>query len=87
MSPRAIVLFAAAATIVLVGLLPGPALAVAMTRAAAAGYDVATHLSQLARTPPLPRRHAARELHWRLLDACPAAVHSPQEPPPDRRLG
>jgi hypothetical protein len=67
------------------------ALAVTMTRAAATGFDVAAHLPELAREPALPLRHPARELHWRLLDACPAAslvelrdaaVHSPSVSPP-----
>jgi hypothetical protein len=50
------------------------ALAATMTRAEATGLDVPAILRELARTSPLPRRHAARELHWRLLDACPDAV-------------
>jgi hypothetical protein len=49
-------------------------LAAALTRAAAAGYDVAVRLPSLAATPPLPARHPARELHWRLLDDCPDAL-------------
>jgi hypothetical protein len=49
-------------------------LAAALTRAAAAGYDIAVRLPGLAATPPLPSRHPARELHWRLLDDCPDAL-------------
>lgn len=48
-------------------------LAAALTRAAAAGYDVAVRLPALA-AAPLPDRHPARELHWRLLDDCPDAL-------------
>jgi hypothetical protein len=51
-----------------------PPLAAALARAAAAGYDVANRLPTLAASPPLPDRHPARELHWRLLDDCPAAL-------------
>jgi hypothetical protein len=43
-------------------------------RAAAAGYDVARRLPALAAGAPLPDRHPARELHWRLLEDCPAAL-------------
>ncbi|SOC48586.1 hypothetical protein SAMN05660748_1288 [Blastococcus aggregatus] len=48
-------------------------LAAALSRAAAAGYDVAARLPALATAAPLPARHPARELHWRLLDDCPHA--------------
>lgn len=51
-----------------------PPLAAALVRAAAAGYDVAARLPALAAAGPLPSRHPARELHWRLLDDCPAAL-------------
>ncbi|MGY1631892.1 hypothetical protein ACI784_09335 [Geodermatophilus sp. SYSU D01186] len=51
-----------------------PPLAAALDRAAAAGYDVAGRLPALATAAPLPYRHPARELHWRLLDDCPAAL-------------
>ncbi len=51
-----------------------PRLAAALDRAAAAGYDVTRQLPTLARAAPLPDRHPARELHWRLLEDCPAAV-------------
>ncbi|SFT82484.1 hypothetical protein SAMN05660657_03305 [Geodermatophilus amargosae] len=51
-----------------------PPLAAALDGAAAAGHDVARRLLVLASDPPLPERHPARELHWRLLDDCPAAV-------------
>ena len=50
------------------------ALAAALTRAAAAGYDIAVRLPALAAAAPLPARHPARELHWRLLDDCPDAL-------------
>lgn len=69
-------------------------LAAALARAATAGYDVATRLPALAAAAPLPARHSARELHWRLLDDCAAALpargvtdhrsstaHSPVGPP------
>ncbi|GAA4300278.1 hypothetical protein E9549_04650 [Blastococcus sp. MG754426] len=71
-------------------LLDGPdwwPLSAALTRAAAAGYDVAAGLPGLA-AAPLPDRHPARELHWRLLDDCPAALPvpdadgGPATPPP-----
>ncbi|MBB3084681.1 hypothetical protein [Geodermatophilus sabuli] len=51
-----------------------PPLAAALDRAAAAGYDVVGRLPALAAAVPLPDRHPARELHWRLLDDCPAAL-------------
>ena len=51
-----------------------PPLAAALSRAHAAGYDVAARLPELAATAPLPDRHPARELHWRLLDDCPDAL-------------
>ncbi len=60
-----------------------PPLASALDRAAAAGYDVASRLPALARAAPLPARHPARELVWRLLDDCPAAVPpTPRSRPP-----
>jgi len=61
-------------------------LSAALTRAAAAGYDVSTRLPALAAAAPLPDRHPARELHWRLLDDCPAALPvegGPATPPPE----
>jgi hypothetical protein len=51
-----------------------PPLAAALHRAASVGYAVVHRLPALARAAPLPDRHPARELHWRLLDDCPAAV-------------
>ncbi|CCG02431.1 hypothetical protein [Blastococcus saxobsidens] len=60
-------------------LLDGPdwrPLSASLTRAAAAGYDVPARLPALAASP-LPDRHPARELHWRLLDDCPAALPVP----------
>ena len=59
-------------------------LAAALARASAAGYDVTGRLPALAAAAPLPDRHPARELHWRLLDDCPAALPSPGAP--DRLL-
>ena len=69
-------------------------LAAALARAATAGYDIAVRLPALAAAAPLPARHPARELHWRLLDDCAAALptrgatdhrfssaHSPAGPP------
>src|SRR3954452_12032782 len=49
-------------------------LASALARAATAGYDVAARLPALAAAVPLPARHPARELHWRLLEDCGAAL-------------
>jgi hypothetical protein len=51
-----------------------PPLAAALDRAASVGYAVVHRLPALARAALLPDRHPARELHWRLLDDCPAAV-------------
>lgn len=51
-----------------------PLLAAALARADAAGYDVAANLPVLAAAVQLPDRHPARELHWRLLEDCPAAA-------------
>lgn len=51
-----------------------PLLVVALSRAAAAGYDVEAKLPGLAAASPLPERHPARELQWRLIGDCPAAV-------------
>ncbi len=59
-------------------------LAAALARASAAGYDVTGRLPALAAAAPLPDRHPARELHWRLLDDCPAALPPPGAP--DRLL-
>jgi hypothetical protein len=53
------------------------ALAAALTRATAAHYDIVRRLPALAATAPLPDRHPARELHWRLLDDCPDALPAP----------
>lgn len=49
-------------------------LAAALTRADAAGYDVLDRLPVLAAAGPLPARHPARELHFRLLDDCAHAA-------------
>ncbi len=51
-----------------------PLLAMALARAAEAGYDVEAKLPGLAAASPLPERHPARELQWRLIGDCPAAV-------------
>jgi len=51
-----------------------PLLAEALSRAAAAGYDIEAKLPGLAVASPLPERHPARELQWRLIGDCPAAV-------------
>lgn len=51
-----------------------PPLATALARAHTAGYDVAARLPALAAAAPLPDRHPARELHWRLLDDDPSAL-------------
>ena len=59
-------------------------LAAALARAAAGGYDVAIRLPPLAAAAPLPARHPARELHWRLLDDCAAAL--PTRGATDHRL-
>ncbi|RBY97555.1 hypothetical protein DQ237_00995 [Blastococcus sp. TF02-8] len=53
-------------------------LSAALARAAVAGYDVSTRLPVLGAAAPLPDRHPARELHWRLLDDCPAALPVPE---------
>ncbi|SNS69497.1 hypothetical protein SAMN06893096_106245 [Geodermatophilus pulveris] len=60
-----------------------PPLAAALTRAAATDYDIAARLPALAAAAPLPARHPARELHWRLLDDCPDAL-PPLRPTGDR---
>lgn len=59
-----------------------PALAASLRRAETAGYDLANGLPALAHQAPLPPRHAGRELHFRLLIDCPAAL--PDPPGPDR---
>jgi hypothetical protein len=53
-----------------------PALAAALDRAAAAGYDVAADLPRLAYQDALPERHPARELQYRLMADCDAALVS-----------
>ena len=50
-----------------------PALARAVDRAAATGYDVEKQLPILANRRPLPSNHPARSLEYRLLDAHPDA--------------
>jgi hypothetical protein len=61
-----------------------PALAAALDRADAAGYDVATQLPRLAAQVPLDHRHPARDLHYRLVADCDAA-RTPT--PPGARAG
>jgi hypothetical protein len=51
-----------------------PALSAALDRAAASGYDVGANLPRLAAEHPLPDRHPARELHYRLMGDCDAAL-------------
>jgi hypothetical protein len=51
-----------------------PALSSALDRAAASGYDVENKLPQLAARDDLPERHPARDLQYRLLADCDAAV-------------
>jgi DNA primase catalytic core len=56
-----------------------PSLAHAIDRAHAAGYHVAEHLPRLAAQPPLSPTHPARDLHYRLLAAAPAAAANPSD--------
>jgi hypothetical protein len=72
-----------------------PPLAAAISHAAASGVDVATTVPELAAEAPLPERHPAIELHWRLMYAYasarpvgdrpavagPAGDHSPEQLP------
>ena len=51
-----------------------PALARAIDRAAATGYDVEAQLPTLANRRALPNEHPVRSLEYRLLDAHPAAA-------------
>src|SRR6266536_1176973 len=51
-----------------------PALSSALDRAAASGYDVENKLPQLAARDDLPERHPARDLQYRLLADCEAAI-------------
>jgi hypothetical protein len=53
-----------------------PPLSAALDRAAAAGYDVAANLPRLAEQDALPERHRARELQYRLMAECDAALVS-----------
>jgi hypothetical protein len=50
-----------------------PPLAAAISHAAASGVDVATTVPELAAEAPLPERHPAIELHWRLMYAYASA--------------
>ena len=55
------------------------ALAAAITRAHAAGYDVENNLPRLANETPLAPQHSARDLHYRLVTEVPAAATTPSE--------
>jgi hypothetical protein len=50
-----------------------PPLAAAISHAAASGVDVTTTVPELAAEAPLPERHPAIELHWRLMYAYASA--------------
>ena len=52
------------------------ALSAALDRADAGGYDVTANLPLLAAAETLPERHPARELQYRLMAACDAALVS-----------
>ena len=56
-----------------------PNLAHAIDRAHAAGYDVAEQLPRLAAEKPLSQKRPARELHYRLIHAIPAAAAAPTQ--------
>jgi len=57
---------------------PGwPALAAALGRAQAAGWDVPRNLPQLLQQGELPDRRPASELHFRLIADCDAAAQTP----------
>ena len=58
-----------------------PALAAALTRAEQAGADVPATLHEVTDQRALPGAHPARSLHYRLLDACDAALSPPTAPP------
>jgi hypothetical protein len=51
-----------------------PALAASLDRAATAGYDLVANLPRLAAQDGLPERHPARELQYRLMIECDAAL-------------
>jgi hypothetical protein len=59
-----------------------PGLAEAIARAHAAGWDVRQGIPRLVTQHEMPDRHPARELHYRLLSDCPAAM-----PTPPARIG
>jgi hypothetical protein len=54
-----------------------PGLAKAIERAHAAGWDVRAGVARLVAQQEMPDRHPARELHYRLLSDCPAAMPAP----------
>ncbi|MCW2632712.1 MAG: uncharacterized protein JWR88_1674 [Pseudonocardia sp.] len=51
-----------------------PGLAAGLDRAEAAGWDVATNLPRLVQQDEVPDRHPARELYYRLMNDCEAAM-------------
>lgn len=55
-----------------------PLLADAIQRAHDGGHDITTQLPLLAAGQPLPEQLPARELYWRLLEACPSAAPGPR---------
>jgi hypothetical protein len=68
-----------------------PRLAEAIGRAHAAGWDVRAGVPRLMAQREMPDRHPARELHYRLMADCPAAMPTPrgvvEEVPPAPRPG
>jgi len=51
-----------------------PGLAAGLDRADAAGWDVASNLPRLVQQDEMPDRHPARELYYRLMNDCEAAI-------------
>jgi hypothetical protein len=51
-----------------------PGLTAGLDRAEAAGWDVATNLPRLVQQDEMPDRHPARELYYRLMNDCEAAM-------------
>jgi hypothetical protein len=56
-----------------------PGLAKAIERAHVAGWDVREGVARLVAQQEMPDRHPARELHYRLLSDCPAAMPAPPD--------
>ena len=54
-----------------------PGLAAGLDRAQVAGWDVAEKLPGLVQQAPMPDRHPARELYYRLMNDCEAAMPAP----------